>query len=192
MQQSEKLKLDKFLSLLEILYNDQKFYRRVTVFALRLRNVLNTSSRLVNKNSLTLWYLLKTFWRHFCKTSWRCLKDVLKTSSKLLEDVLKMSWRRLYKPSWRRFEGVLKASPHDFLKIFWRRLQDIFARRLEEVLKAFWKRLGKTSWRHHEGVLKTSWRRLETYDQNECIGLYQGVLKTSSEEVRLRRKYSSW
>ena len=63
--------------------------------------------------------VLKTSWRHNCKTScklvlktsWRCLEDVL-------EDVLKMSWKRLedvLKTSWRRFrktycEYVLKTS----------------------------------------------------------------------------------
>ena len=79
-------------------------------------------------------------------------------------------------------------------KTSWRCLQDVFARRLEDVLK--------TSWRCLEDVLKTScvlkmcWRRLEnvlkTYGQDEYIGLDQDVLKTSSEDVRLRRTYSSW
>ena len=52
------------------------------------------------------------------------------------------------------------------LKTSWRCLEDVFARRLEDVLK--------------------------TYSQDEYIGLDQDVLKTSSEDVRLRRTYSSW
>ena len=42
------------------------------------------------------------YWRRFCKTSWRCLEDVLKTSS---QDVLKTSWKRL--------ENVLKTYDQD-------------------------------------------------------------------------------
>ena len=70
---------------------------------------------------------------------------------------------------------------------------------LEDVLKMSWRRFEdvlKTSWRRLEDVLKTSWKRLEdvlkTYSQDEYIGLDQDVLKTSSEDVRLRRTYSSW
>ena len=52
------------------------------------------------------------------------------------------------------------------------------------------------SWRCLEDVLKKSWRRLEdvmkTYVQHKYIGLDQNVLKMSSEDVRLRRTYSSW
>ena len=117
--------------------------------------MLNTSQRLVNKNSLTWWYVFKT--------SWRCLQDVF---ARRLEDVLKTSWRRL--------ENVLKTS--------WRGIEDVFARRLEVVLKTSWRRmektnilvLTKTSWTRLEHVIwrrminknifvfiKTSWRRLE-------------------------------
>ena len=95
----------------------------------RLWNVLKTSSKLVNKNSITWWYVLKASWRHLCKTSWRCLEDVLNTSSKRLEDVLKMSWR-----------------------CFWRRLEKVLKTFLQDVLKTFWRHLGKTSWRR---LLKT-------------------------------------
>ena len=46
-----------------------------------------------------------------------------------------------------------------------------------------------------EDAFKRSWRRLEdvlkTYGQDEYIGLDQDVLKTSSEDVRLRQAYSS-
>ena len=93
-----------------------------------------------------------------------------------LEDVLKT----FFKTSWRRFEDVFKTS--------WRRLEDVLKTFLQDVLKTSWKRL--------EDVLKTSWKRLEdvlkTYSQDEYIGLDQDVLKTSSEDVRLRRTYSSW
>ena len=133
----------------------------ITVLAVRLRNVLNNSSRLANKNSLTWWYVLKTSWRYFCKKSWRCLGDDLNTSS----------------------EDVLKTFLQDVFKTFWRRLKDVFARHLEDVLKTSWKRL--------EDVLKTSWRRmaktsililtrrLKTYDYGEYICLDQDVFKTS-------------
>ena len=66
------------------------------------------------------------------------------------------------------------------LKMSWRRLEDVF----------------KTSWRRLEEVLKTCWRCLEdvlkTYDQDEYVGLDEGVLKTSSEDVWVRRINSSW
>ena len=159
----------------------------ITVFAVRLRNLLNASPRCLNKDNLTWWYVLKIFWRHLCKMSLRCLGDVLKASSKRLEDVLKMFlqdvlktfWRRLgkttwrclqvFKTSWRRFE--------DFLKTFWRFLEDIlkmswrcfcktYRRRYKNVLKTSWKDVLKTSWRHMTKtnilvLIKTSRKRLE-------------------------------
>ena len=101
-----------------------------------------------------------------------------------------------------RLENVLKISLQDILKVSWRHLEDVFRtswRRLEDVLKTPWRGLEdvlKTSWRRLENVLKKSWKRLEdvlkTYGQDEYIGLDQDILKTSSEEVRLRRTYSSW
>ena len=67
---------------------------------------------------------------------------------------------------------------------------------LENVLKISLQDVLKMSWRRFENVLKTSWKRLEdalnTYGQDEYIGLDQDVLKTSSEDMRLRRTYSSW
>ena len=75
----------------------------------------------------------------------------------------------------------------------WKRLEDIFARRLEDVLKMFWRHFYQTSWKRLKDVFA---RRLEDvlkrYGQDECIALDQDVLKTSSEDVRLRRIYSSW
>ena len=46
--------------------------------------------------------------------------------------------------------------------------------------KTSWGCLGKMSWRCLEDVLKTSWRRILV------------LTKTSSEDLRLRRTYSSW
>ena len=68
---------------------------------------------------------------------------------------------------------------------FSRRLEDPLARHLEGVLNTLLQDLSKTSWKRLEDVLKT-------YSQDEYIGLNQEVLKTSSEDVRLRQTYSSW
>ena len=65
--------------------------------------------------------------------------------------------------------NVFKISLQDVLKKSWRRLED--------VLKSFWRRL--------EDVLKTSWRRMAK--TNILV-----LTKTSSEDMRLRRTYSSW
>ena len=66
-------------------------------------------------------------------------------------------------------ENVLKTSFEDFLKTFWRCLED--------VLKTSRRVLARRD------VMKTSWKRLEdvlkTYDQDDYIGLDQDVLKTS-------------
>ena len=139
------------------------------VFAVRLTNILNTSQRLINKNSLTWWLRLQnvlkmpsrriceTSWRRLGKTSWRCLEDALKTSSKRLEDVIKMYLQ-------------------DVLKTFWTRLEDVLARRLEDVLK--------TSRRRLENVLKTSWRRM---DKTNILVLtktsWRRILKTKTKNV---------
>ena len=138
----------------------------------RFEYVSKTSWERVNKNSLTLLYVLKKSWwrlQNLLKTSWRCLEDifarcledVLKTSWKRLEDILKMSWRRFCKASWRCFEDVLASSLEDVLKMSWRHLEDVlktsstciediwlrqiyssWSRRLEDV---FWSRRRKTS-----------------------------------------------
>ena len=112
------------------------------------------------------------------------LENVLKIS---LQDVLKMSWRCLQnflKTSWICLEDVFQ----DVLKMSWRRLEDIF--------KTSWRSFCKTSWRHLENVLKTSWRRLEEVWPRRIYWSWprrlEDVLKTSSEEMRLRRTYSSW
>ena len=82
----------------------------------------------------------------------------LETSSKRLEDVLKIFWRRFCKTSWRRLENVLKTSWQDVWKTSWRRLEDVYPKQI------YW-----------------CWpRRVED------------VLKTSSEDIRLRWTYWSW
>ena len=70
---------------------------QTTIFAVRLVNTLNTSQKLVYKNSLTWWYIFKT--------SWRCLQDVF---ARRLEDVLEASWRCLGKTFWKCLEEVWK------------------------------------------------------------------------------------
>ena len=117
-------------------------------------------------NSLTWWYVLKTSWRYLCKTSWWCLEDIFKTSWRSIED-----------------------NPQDVLKTVWRRLKDVLARRLEDVLKTFLQDVLKRSWKLLEDVWKTN-------GQDGYIGIDQprrleGVLKASSEDVSLRRTYSS-
>ena len=85
--------------------------------------------------------------------------------------------------SWRCLEGIFQ----DVLKMFWRRLED--------VLKMYWRRFCKTSWRRLEDILKTSWRCLEDVWPRRMYWSWprrlQDILKTSSEDVRLRRTYSS-
>ena len=100
----------------------------------RLRNVLNASQRRVNKNSLTWWYVLKTFSKR--------LQDVLKMSWRRflirLEDVFKTSWRRLCETSWKRLEDVRPR------RIYWswpRRFEDV---RLRQTCSSWSRRLLKT------------------------------------------------
>ena len=162
---------------------------QITVFAVRLKNVLNTSWGQVNKNSLTWWYVLKTSWRHICKMSWKRLEDVLKT---FLQDVLKTSWKRmaktnilvLTKKSWRRFENV-----------FWRRMTKVNIlvliktssegkdeRRLQDVLKTSSSKWMLAGWRPDEDLLmKTRWRPLH---QDECcLHFLKRITIVSSEQT---------
>ena len=70
----------------------------------------------------------------------------------------------------------------------WKRLEDIFEGSLEDVLKTSRRHLEdvfKTSWRCLEDVLTTSWRHVAK--TNILV-----LTKTSSEDVSLRRTYSSW
>ena len=95
--------------------------------------------------------------------------DFCKTSRRRFQDVLKTSRQEVLKMSWRRLEDVLKTFLQDILKTSWKRLEDVF----------------KTSWICLENVLKTSWRRMTK--ANILV-----LTKTSSEDVCLRRIYSSW
>ena len=87
------------------------------------QDVLKTSwRRLEDVFSVTFFCLprrlenvLKTSWRHNCKTS---CKHVWKTSWRRLEDVLKTPW----KTSWRRLEDVLGRR---IANTSWRRLEDV-------------------------------------------------------------------
>ena len=145
----------------------------MTVFAVRLRNVLNTFRRRVNKSSLTWWYVLKTswskaFWRWIedaFKMFWRSLEDVLKKFLQgILEHVLKTSWRYLGNMAWRCLADVLKTS--------WKLPEHAFAALYEDI----WPRRIYWSWsRLLEDVLKT-------YDSGKYIRLDQDILKTSSDE----------
>ena len=114
----------------------------------------------------------------------RRLEDVLKTSSKRLQDFLKVCWRRFS----RRVEDVLKTSwrcLEDILKTSWRFLEDV----LQDVLKTSWKRLEnvlKTSWRRMAKtkilvLTKLSWRRLEdTFWRHKAKANKFVLVKTSS------------
>ena len=89
-------------------------------------------------------------WKCFCKTSWRCLENVLKTSWqdflktpwRRLENVLKISWRCmaktnmlvLTKTSWR----LLMTSSKGVWRLYsswWRRLEDVLKKCSEDVFK---------------------------------------------------------
>ena len=98
-------------------------------------------------------HVLKTSWRHNCKTSckhvlitpWRCLADVL-------EDVLKTSWRHLEKILGRHIANTS-----------WRRLEDILGRR---IANTSWKR----SWKTKSFSLKTSSSCLQDVLENKkCL-----------------------
>ena len=108
--------------------------------------------------------------------SWRCLDDVLKTSSKPLKDVLKMSWRCFCKASWRRLENVLKTP--------WRRL--------ENFLKTPWRCraktnilvLTKTSWTSSEDV-----RLRRTYPSRRLQDVF---IKTNVCWAATNQQWSYW
>ena len=75
-----------------------------------------------------------------------------------------------------RHKNVLKTSLQDILKMYWRRLEDVL----------------KTSWRCLEEV----WRCLEEVCPKRIYWFWsrhlEDALKTSSEDIWLRRIYSSW
>ena len=137
---------------------------------------MNTSWRYLENLSRAVLYVLKALWRHLCKTYWRCLEDVFKTSQRRLEGVLKTSWRRL--------EDVLKTFLQDVLKTSWKRLEDVLKTygqdeyigldqdvlktssedvRLRRTYSSWSRRLEDVFWRRRQ---KTSSRRLH---QDECL-----------------------
>ena len=84
---------------------------------------------------------LQNVLRHLCKTSWRCLKDLLQVVLKLflkhLEDVFAKRLGDVLKTSWRCLEDVFcktsskrmaKANILVLIKTSWRRAQDVFWR----------------------------------------------------------------
>ena len=108
------LKLEKFLSHLQIFYTDHKFLISVTL-----------------ANSLTWWYVLKTPWRYLCKKSWRCLEDVLKTSWRCLADVFARRLKNVLKTPRRMAKTNILGKVNIFvlIKTSWRRLEDVSRRR---------------------------------------------------------------
>ena len=82
--------------------------------------------------------VLKMSSRRICKTSRRCLEEVLKTSWRRLENVLKTSWRRL-EDVWPR--RIYWSWPRRLEDVFWRRMinKNIFV-----FIKTSWRRLLKT------------------------------------------------
>ena len=87
---------------------------------------------------------------------------------KRLRNVLNASQRRVNKNSL-TWWYILKTSRRYLCKTSWRCFEDVF----------------KTSWTRLENVLKRSWRRMAK--RNILV-----LIKTSSEEVRLRRTNLSW
>ena len=84
---------------------------------------LSSEDVLIKTNMFALALRLqKTSSRRLAKTSSRHLQDVLKMFWRRLQDVLKTSSRRLVKMSSRRLQKRLQ----DIFKTFWRCLQDVF------------------------------------------------------------------
>ena len=86
-------------------------------------------------------------------------EDVLKTSSRRLEDVFSVTFfcQDVLKRSWRRLEDIIARR---LTNTSWRRLEDV----LEDVLKTFWKRLEEVLGRR---IANTSWRRFEDALENK-------------------------
>ena len=80
----------------------------------------------------------------------------------------------------KHLENILDISLQEVLKMSWRCLKSVFARRLEGVFK--------TSWRRLEEVLKTSWRPIEDVRWRRIYWSWPRRL----EDERLRWIYLSW
>ena len=127
---------------------------------------------------------LKMSSKHLCKMPWRYFEDILKTSSKGLEDVLKISCRRFCKTSWRHLEDVLKMSWTSFCKTPWRRLENNLKTSWQDVLNTSWRRMTKAN---IFALIKTSWRRPEDglwrRRQKMSSRRLQGVFVKTNEDV---------
>ena len=112
-------------------------------------------------------------------TSWRRFQEVLKTSSRGLQDVLQ-----------KRLQSILKTSSKHLQDVF-----KTFSRRIQNIFKTSCKNVFKTSSRRLQDVLKTFLRRLQdilkryvhdifkTYNQDKLFLLarFQNVLRTYSK-----------
>ena len=129
---------------------------------------------------------MRTFWRRLVdvfKTSSRRLQDIYATSSKRHQEFLQRCLQDVFK-TYYQVKLFLLTRFRNVLKTCWRCLEDVFARHIEDVLPS---RL--------QGVLKTSCKRLKRledvlkmYDKTNILVL----IYTSSEDVWVRRIYSSW
>ena len=119
--------------------------------------------------------VLEMSWRRFCKTYWRRFEDALKTFWQgVFEDVLKTSSKRLEDEVARRLENVLKKSWQEVMKTSWTRLENVWPRRIH------W------SWpRRLKDVLKTS--SGDTRLRRTYLSWWRHVLRTSSEDEDERR-----
>ena len=115
-------------------------------------------------------------WRRFCKTCWRLLQNVLKTS---WQDVLKTSWKYLQdvlktydEDEYIDFDqDVLKTSSRCLLKTrlrrthssWWRSLEDEDERRLLDVFKT------SSLWRMFAGYLAQKGSYIATYQLLDLV-----------------------
>ena len=98
---------------------------------MRLRNVLNTSRRHVNKNSFNFIIRLEEIFA-------RRLEDVFKMSGRRLEDFLKIFLQDFLKKPWRRIAktNILVLTKTSTEEVRLRRTYSSSSKRLEDVLKA--------------------------------------------------------
>ena len=108
------------------------------------------------------------FWKHLCKTSWRCFEHILDLSCRFLEDSFARRPKDVLKTSWRHLEDVWA-----------RRIYSFWSRRFELPLDdVFWSCMPKlkiivsvkTFWRCLEGVFwKARWKTSSrVFKTNAC------------------------
>ena len=161
----------------------------------RCEYVLKTSWKLVNKNSITWWYVLKASWK---RSGFLRLQDAFKTSSRRLQEVLQKCLQDIFKTSWRRLQNVSKASwrcLENVLKASWRCLEEVFARRFQDILRTFWRRLSKTSWKRIEDVSAQVFS-CEFCEMSKNTFFYRTPLVAAFVLLRMTseslKKYFSW